>query len=165
MPKMKVYHAIAPQFQAEQALSQFPNGYKYVAEVEGEGLEAAYKLTQNVEWSWTKNPGVEAVRPSMHRSTSVGDVIVFEREYVVTRDGFQPIPERDKVQESINLASAAALLQEYTERYQFYGRHSQQGFRLRCKNLAKRVKLAEESTVMYLDVIATRCGFDIEVGE
>jgi hypothetical protein len=48
-----------------------------VAFVETSDPQEAYRLTNNIDQSWTENPGVDTAIPNPRiRSTSVGDVIV-----------------------------------------------------------------------------------------
>ena len=66
-----------------------------VAEVEASDLDDAYMRTNHIESDWTLGEGVELVPFSgrrgenRHRSTSIGDVIIFnDRSYVVETCGF-----------------------------------------------------------------------------
>ena len=79
----------------------FPNNHELVAEVEAhsEGnraLDEAYKLTQNIEESWTKNAFVEA-KGTRFRSTHIGDVLVIgEIPYVCSPMGWRMVMSADQ---------------------------------------------------------------------
>lgn len=74
--------------------------YKLVAEPESEGarlssiLEDAYRMTNSVDEAWYKNynNNPTAKASSGCRSTSVGDILVFNNtKYVVDSYGFKPL--------------------------------------------------------------------------
>ena len=75
--------------------------YDLVARVEADELEDAYRLTNNIDWSWTENPEVLWHKPLSKeragiRSTSVGDVIcTAEGLFVVDRVGFKELEVRE----------------------------------------------------------------------
>ena len=64
----------------------------YVASVDTDDLDEAYRLTNHIETRWTKNPGVHTGIPETDavRSTSVGDVLdTGSKKYVVESEGFR----------------------------------------------------------------------------
>ncbi len=68
----------------------------FVAEVQTNSLDEAYKLTQNIDEAWVKN---WQVRPNLnqaqYRSTSVGDVLQKGTDfYIVQRLGFYRVIKR-----------------------------------------------------------------------
>lgn len=68
------------------------NDLTKVAEVDTNDPETAFRLTNNIEHSWTRNGGVTPL-VSRPRSTSVGDVMEIDNEsyIVVTSLGFKEI--------------------------------------------------------------------------
>lgn len=59
-------------------------------------LEVAYKKTQNIHDSWTKNEGVTAITPTP-RSSMLGDVFVIKGQpYTVACIGFDPLESFEK---------------------------------------------------------------------
>lgn len=72
--KYQVYHN--PDFLKRLLDTEDMSGTKAVlaATVEGDTLEDAYRLTNNIDYAWTKNPEVTSSGNSL-RSTSVGDII------------------------------------------------------------------------------------------
>jgi hypothetical protein len=55
------------------------------------GLDHAYAMTQNISQSWAKNTGVRC-RLEQCRSTSIGDVLVFEgQRWIVDSFGFSKL--------------------------------------------------------------------------
>ena len=79
----------------------FPNNHELVAEVEvhsegNRGLDEAYKLTQNIEDSWTKNAFVQP-KGTRFRSTHIGDVLVIrEIPYVCSPMGWRMVMSADQ---------------------------------------------------------------------
>lgn len=72
-----VYHANATDF-CGTCPCEFPREFTLVARIsECPTLGAAFELTNHINRAWWENPGVERVGPPC-RSTSVGDVVVFE---------------------------------------------------------------------------------------
>lgn len=66
-----------------------------VAEVDTDDLDEAYRLTNNIDQSWTLNEGVSSVAPEL-RSTSVGDVLLSNGEYLmVDTFGFKKLSAED----------------------------------------------------------------------
>lgn len=67
--------------------------YRLVAEVNTVDLDTAYRLTNNIDDVWTKNPGVKVYVGESDRSTSVGDLLVKDNiTYIVAAIGFVRIP-------------------------------------------------------------------------
>lgn len=65
--------------------------YEYVAGVESDDLNDAYRLTNHIDGNWIENEGIEAFG-EMHRSTSVGDLMIAKDGiYVVAPFGFDKI--------------------------------------------------------------------------
>ena len=63
-----------------------------VAEVEGDNMGNAFRLTNHIESDWTKNEGVSAMGNGQWRSTSVGDVMRVEGVlHAVSNIGFQKL--------------------------------------------------------------------------
>ncbi len=61
-------------------------------EVIEQALEYAFRMTNNIEDSWTKNPGVEAINPFEARSTSVRDFMEIDGTwYKVACAGFEVV--------------------------------------------------------------------------
>jgi hypothetical protein len=75
-----VYHAIDPHFELRSHESFTAKNYRLVATVETSDLEEAYRLTNHIHKSWTKNKGVAAHHVPRPRSTSVGDVVAIVHE-------------------------------------------------------------------------------------
>lgn len=74
--KYKVYHAINPTFGFGKQ-PEFPNEYELVAEVECDGVEDVFRITNHIDTNWTGNPEViEVYKTNGCRSTSVGDMAV-----------------------------------------------------------------------------------------
>ena len=72
--KYKVWHAKEPTFGfGEQP--KFPDEYEKVAVVESGGLEDVFRITNHIDYDWTKNPEVIEVLKHPCRSTSVGDIV------------------------------------------------------------------------------------------
>lgn len=72
---MKVFHSNKLWIPFLDENPQFPNEYKFVADVVCETLDEAYALTQNITSPWVMNREVSS--PMLQcRSTSAGDVIV-----------------------------------------------------------------------------------------
>lgn len=76
--QFKLYHANPPRFQDYDKDCKFPEGYIFVATVTAIDLEHVFMLTNHIDSDWTQNQGVELTPAGhgMHRSTSVGDIIV-----------------------------------------------------------------------------------------
>lgn len=92
---VRVYHA-RPEFQAPSGdgpSTFFRCFYEFVAKVEGDDSDEAFRLTNHIDRDWTENPGVQAA-PGRHRSTSVGDVLVMPdgRHLYIAAVGFKEIP-------------------------------------------------------------------------
>lgn len=79
----------------------FPENHELVAEVEvhSEGtraLDEAYKLTQNIDQSWTENAFVQS-KGKRFRSTHIGDVLVIrEIPYVCSPIGWRMVMSSDQ---------------------------------------------------------------------
>lgn len=59
------------------AFPPFPGeGYRHVANVRADELEAACALTNSIDWHWSMNLAVEYLLTEPTRSTCVGDVVV-----------------------------------------------------------------------------------------
>ena len=68
---------------------EFVNDFEYVADVESNNMDDAYRLTNSIEFYWGDNEEVEE-HGSRHRSTSVGDILVCEDGiYAVAMSGFK----------------------------------------------------------------------------
>jgi hypothetical protein len=82
----------------ENAIARWLNNhetYRKVAEVEASSLEDVWRITQNVNLAWTKNPHVVWSKSQEVRSTAVGDVLVQNgKAYLVAWKGFIAIVER-----------------------------------------------------------------------
>ncbi len=69
------------------------NRYRRVGTILADSLNDAFRITNSIEDSWTKNPEVLGVAPGGHRSTSVGDVFVMNGiPHVVSSMGFTELP-------------------------------------------------------------------------
>lgn len=75
----------------------FPDHYRLVAETKSESLEEIFRLTNSIDYHWSKNRGVCVVtRPDGRelRSTSVGDVVYANKKFyrcgVVGWEEFNP---------------------------------------------------------------------------
>ena len=100
----EVWHFITPEqigegyLHPEKAIARWLNNhesYIKVAEVQASSLDDVWGITQNVNDSWTKSPGVVWSKSQEVRSTSVGDVIVQNgKAYLVAWVGFIAIAER-----------------------------------------------------------------------
>lgn len=76
---LEVWHALKPTFGMPIGPQpKFPEEYRKVAEVDREGLDEAFELTNTIDHYWCENEGVKVISYTgeSHRSTSVGDVIV-----------------------------------------------------------------------------------------
>jgi len=69
-----VFHAKEPTF-GFGPHPQWPEGYRFVAEVDARDIDEGYGLTNNLERAWVENPEVRSVAAGL-RSTSVGDVVI-----------------------------------------------------------------------------------------
>ena len=54
---------------------KFPQDYKHVANVEAEGVDKVFELTNHITSNWEDNRGVMVIQRG-NRSTSVGDIVV-----------------------------------------------------------------------------------------
>ena len=71
----KIYHAKQPVFgMYHKGMPEWSVDFDLVAEVEGNSLDEAFRLTNHIDRAWWDNPGVITHKKS--RSTSVGDIIV-----------------------------------------------------------------------------------------
>jgi len=67
-----------------------------VADVKTTGLDAAYCLTNNIEYPWPENVEVTAIKDKP-RSTSVGDVMIMDGiSFMVADHGFKKVNLVDK---------------------------------------------------------------------
>jgi hypothetical protein len=72
-----------------------------VAQVATEDLDEAYRLTNNIDDSWIKNPEVTpiGIQGKGARSTSVGDVLFLnDKGYVVESIGFREVSPEELCQ-------------------------------------------------------------------
>ena len=85
------------------AMLEEGTGYTLVATVEGSDLERAYRLTNNIDSSWSLSPApgvtvlgtlpVHGGKTYGYRSSMVGDVFQVDGPaFVVTSFGFEPLP-------------------------------------------------------------------------
>jgi hypothetical protein len=83
---------VSSPWSEDEVRNGLTNGwYKFVAKVDGDDLENAYALTQNIEDSWTKNAGVSTILDRC-RSSMVGDILVKDGDmFWVARIGFEPL--------------------------------------------------------------------------
>lgn len=95
MAHFEVWHADPPNFMGDTRVAEkFPDGYRKVADVAAGTPSEVFRLTNHIDLSWERNPGVRAT-PGSHRSTSVGDVVVCGTlRYMVAWIGFTPLLER-----------------------------------------------------------------------
>lgn len=74
-----------------------------VAVFDGNDLEMAYERTNHITSEWTKTGAadMEVLNGEMHRSTSVGDIMINdEGRWLVDRVGFtRVLPEKEKARE------------------------------------------------------------------
>ena len=101
--KAEIWHAINPTWRDDQPLD-FPQGFSHVADLEvaGQGIEAlddAYRDSNNIDRSWTRNPSVIILFPPHEkgaRSTSVGDVITLGGvPFLCSRNGWRNLTKSD----------------------------------------------------------------------
>lgn len=110
MTKLTVYHQQLSELTGQQIVSNGCPMFTPIADVEvddtmseNDALETAYRLTNNIYTSWSKEPedGVTVLEPLQvigdkiygHRSTMVGDVIGFgEKAFKVASCGFERQP-------------------------------------------------------------------------
>jgi hypothetical protein len=79
--KFTIYHRDEMAFLTdEEPAKNFPEGYTKVAVVEADNLGDTFRITNNIEESWTHNPEVRELLVQRPRSTSVGDVVVSNDE-------------------------------------------------------------------------------------
>lgn len=69
---------------------------RFVAEVQTDDLEEAYRLTQNIDRPWSQNANVKAEHRE-NRSTSIGDVLQKGRDFWIVRmDGFYRVGSEEE---------------------------------------------------------------------
>lgn len=76
MQTYRVFHSVPADFGCSRPLTDFPNGYVHVADVESPSLDGAFVLTNHIDRPWWTNPGVTHMGDVSKRSTSAGDIIV-----------------------------------------------------------------------------------------
>jgi hypothetical protein len=77
----ELYHDKNPKFGLNETERVWPDDFDLIAWINSDDLDLVFEQTNNVDKSWTDNPGVKVVRKNP-RSTSVGDVIVTSKDIV-----------------------------------------------------------------------------------
>lgn len=76
----------------EAAFREFPKDYRRVATVEAPELGAVFELTNHIDSNWTTGSAVVTLDDPRARSTSVGDVIIFDDQlHGVAGIGFEAL--------------------------------------------------------------------------
>lgn len=71
---IRVYHDKNPSFGFE--VPPWPDGFEFVAEVDGDSIDHAFQQTNHIDRAWYDNNDVRKIVEGTVRSTSVGDVLV-----------------------------------------------------------------------------------------